>query len=284
MSLFSLFYSDYAAFVEDTEFKTESELFGWSFVFEHAVPEHIKHNITQSVLGAEWWLPVNGSYWREPEGPGTDVFKTNRGNHAVVHVSWNDAVQFCRWRGARLPTEAEWEYAAKGPEVLGQNQSPTLFPWGDDLTPNKEHRCNIYQGSFPTKNTKKDGYEFIAPVDAFPPQNSYGLHNMIGNVWEWVEDWFTLHHDTREQVNPKGPAQGLEKVKKGGSFLCHKSFCYRYRSVARFPSTPDSATYNVGFRCAMDVDQHLAAMSSLDDDEDEDEEDVEESDGVNDEL
>jgi sulfatase modifying factor 1 len=255
--------SDYKAFVDETSFVTESEQFGWSFVFESAIADEIKKDITEAVLGAEWWLPVNGSYWREPEGPGSDVFSPlrDRSNYAVVHVSWNDAMEFCRWRGGRLPREAEWEHAAKGPENANSGDSPSLFPWGNSLTPRKQHRANIFQGSFPTHNSAEDGFEFISPVDAFPPQNSYGLHNMIGNVWEWVEDWFTTQHldeddgDDHRAVphNPTGPLGGREKVKKGGSFLCHKSFCYRYRTAARFPSTPDSATYNVGFRCAMDT-------------------------------
>ena len=121
------------------------------------------------------------------------------------------------------------------------------------MQPKGEFRMNTFQGTFPIENTAEDGFEFISPVDSFPPQNGYGLHNMIGNVWEWVEDWYTIHHDTDHKVNPIGPPSGTDKVKKGGSFLCHRSFCYRYRIAARFPTTPDSATYNIGFRCAKDV-------------------------------
>ena len=112
---------------------------------------------------------------------------------------------------------------------------------------------NVFQGTFPKTNTMKDGFEFTCPVDAFPPQNGYGLHNILGNVWEWVSDWHTLHHPRGLKTNPTGPVQGTEKVKKGGSFLCHKSYCYRYRTAARTPSTADSGTYNIGIRCAMDV-------------------------------
>jgi sulfatase modifying factor 1 len=192
-----------------------------------------------------------------------DVFSTGRGGHAVVQVSWNDAVRYCAWRGARLPTEAEWEYAAQGPSRSASSPegsaSPTgtLYPWGDKLLPGKQHRANIFQGSFPHTNTAKDGYEFVSPVDAFPPQNAYGLHNMIGNVWEWVGDWHSTEHADADAQhaprNPTGPTSGTEKVKKGGSFLCHKSYCYRYRSAARYPSTADSGTYNIGFRCARDA-------------------------------
>lgn len=283
----------YREFVQHTNYKTESELFGWSFVFEHAnIPKQIKESITQAVAGAEWWLPVPGSYWLEPEGPNTNVFLTNRSNYPVVQVSWNDAVAYCKWRGGRLPTEAEWEYAAQGPADSSNTENevikikPDMFPWGKSLLTNKtRHRANIYQGVFPHKSSTEDGYEFLSPVDAYEPQNGYGLFNMIGNAWEWVEDWFTTDHfsylvDVIEEnssnishdnrlirkriahepdtifVNPVGPATGRDKVKKGGSFLCHKSYCYRYRTAARYFTTPDSASINTGFRCAMDVEMH----------------------------
>jgi sulfatase modifying factor 1 len=245
-----MLYVDFARFVDETGFITEGETFGWSFVFHSAVPTHIKETITQAVLGAEWWLPVNGSYWKEPEGPGNNVFATNRDRHPVVQVSWNDAVAYCKWRGARLPTEAEWEVAARGPKLTHPKQELPLFPWGNKLVPKGIHRMNVFQGKFPVDNTMDDGWEFTAPVDSFGPQNDYGVYNMLGNVWEWVFDWFTATHDTAERVDPQGPAFGREKVKKGGSFLCHRSYCYRYRTVARFPSTPDSGTLNIGFRCA----------------------------------
>jgi len=246
---------EFKEFVEKTGYITESEKFGWSFVFESAIADSIKSKITQAVAGAQWWLPVNGSYWKEPEGPGSDVFVTDRGNYPVVQVSWNDAVQFCRWLGGRLPTEAEWEHAAKGPKGHGKN-IPAVFPWGNKLLVKGSHRANVFQGRFPGENTVEDGYEHLGPVDAFDPQNDYGFYNLIGNVWEWVEDWFTNRHavPTEPLKNWKGPPKGVEKVKKGGSFLCHNSYCYRYRTVARFPSTPDSATLNLGFRCAKDAD------------------------------
>ena len=251
---------DYLKFVNNTNYKTESEVFGWSFVFESAVPKHIKKHITQAVLGAEWWLPVNGAYWKEPEGPGTDVFKTNRGNYPAVHISWTDAKEYCKWKGSRLPTEAEWEYAAKGKNSNNTN----LFPWGNKLTPKNEFKANIFQGTFPKSNTKDDGYEYLAPIDSFGPQNDYGLYNMIGNAWEWVEDWYTYHHNTDHTINPKGPDIGRDKVKKGGSFLCHRSFCYRYRNNARYATTPDSATLNSGLRCAKSIDNY----NDIDNDDD----------------
>lgn len=248
ISFIHLYLSDFQKFVDTTGYVTESEHFGWSFVFHTAIAAHLKQKISQAVLGAEWWLPVNGSYWKEPEGPGTDVFLTARETHPVIQVSWNDAKKYCEWRGARLLTEAEWEVAARGPPK-SKPASPSLFPWGGKLVPKSGHRMNVFQGTFPDDNTRDDGYEFTCPVDAYGPQNDYGVYNMIGNVWEWVQDWHSNRHSDEHQVDPTGPTHGKDKVKKGGSFLCHRSYCYRYRTVARFPSTPDSATQNIGFRC-----------------------------------
>ena len=286
---------DFKVFVDETGYRTESEYFGWSFVFQYAIPEATKKSITQAVLGAEWWLPVNGSYWRDPEGPNTDVFSTGRGKNPVVQVSWTDATAFCAWRKGRLPTEAEWEFAARG--KVHPSSERDMFPWGNKMFPDgpQNHRMNIFQGDFPADNTIEDGFEYMAPVDSFPPQNEYGFHHLIGNAWEWVEDWFTVNrhlyldnlldesnrnNDTtvvRDGVplNPTGPPIGRDKVKKGGSFFCHRSFCYRYRIPARYPTTPDSATYNVGFRCAMDVDKFeefgggAAAIADQEQDEEE---------------
>eukprot|EP01031_Cornospumella_fuschlensis_P036561 gene36561-44352_t len=215
---------DFAQFIANTGFVTENEGFGWSFVFHTAIPAHIKKDIQQAVLGAEWWLPVNGSTWREPEGPGSDVFATNRSDHPVVQVTYHDAVKYCEWRNARLPTEAEWEAAASGPERRSKRKIPS-FPWGNDLVPKKTHRMNIFQGTFPTENTLDDGYEYTAPVHAYGEQNGYGVYNMLGNVWEWVQDWWTIDHAFQDEpssevlYDPTGPSEGREKVKKGGSFL-----------------------------------------------------------------
>jgi formylglycine-generating enzyme required for sulfatase activity len=165
----------------------------------------------------------------------------------VIHVSWNDALAYSRWAHKRLPTEAEWEYAARG----GLEQK--LYPWGDDLTPDGKHLCNIWQGAFPAVNTVEDGYEFLAPADAFPP-NRYGFHTITGNAWEWCADWFDpSFHQFATRFNPAGPADGARKVTKGGSFLCHRSYCNRYRVAARTSNTPDSSASHMGFRCAMDM-------------------------------
>ncbi len=164
-----------------------------------------------------------------------------------MHVSWNDAAAYCAWAGLRLPTEAEWEYAARG----GLEQK--RLPWGDELTPGGVWRSNIWQGTFPSLNTAEDGYVGTAPVDAFPP-NGHGLHNISGNVWEWCADWFhTTFHRHGPTDDPTGPPAGEAKVIRGGSYLCHDSYCNRYRVAARSSNTPDSSTGNMGFRCARDA-------------------------------
>jgi formylglycine-generating enzyme required for sulfatase activity len=197
---------------------------------------------TRGVVDAPWWREVEGADWQHPEGPGSDVGA--RAEHPVVHVSWDDASAFCSWAGLRLPTEAEWEYAARGGLVQQR------FPWGGQLTPGGQHRMNVFQGRFPDRNTVKDGYAGTAPVTAFPP-NAFGLRNTTGNVWEWTADrWSTTWHRTAGTADPHGPPTGDRRVLRGGSYLCHASYCWRYRTSARMGSTPDSPTGNVGFRCA----------------------------------
>jgi formylglycine-generating enzyme required for sulfatase activity len=229
-------------FVDATGYKTEAEVFGWSFVFWAHIPEsRFADLVEDTVAGAPWWCKVPGAVWNCPEGPGSNV--AERGDHPVVHISWNDAQAYCRWSGQRLPTEAEWEYAARG--GLAQK----LYPWGDKLRPNGEHRCNIWQGEFPKLDTGDDGYTGTCPVDSFPP-NDFGIYSITGNAWEWCADWFsTDHHRDADRINPAGPSSGTSKVTKGGSFLCHKSYCNRYRVAARSSNTPDSSTSNTGFRC-----------------------------------
>ncbi len=233
----------FAQFVAATGYKTEAERFGWSFVFWSHIPkDRFKELVQDTVAAAPWWCKVEGARWDQPEGPGSDVAR--RSDHPVVHVSWNDAAAFCVWSGQRLPTEAEWEYAARG----GLEQK--LYPWGDRLRPEGEHRCNIWQGEFPEYDTGDDGYAGTSPVEAFSP-NGYGLYSITGNAWEWCGDWFdATFHRTAGRQNPQGPQTGTARVMKGGSFLCHKSYCNRYRVAARSSNTPDSSASNVGFRCA----------------------------------
>uniref|UniRef100_A0A8B9S8W6 Formylglycine-generating enzyme n=1 Tax=Apteryx owenii TaxID=8824 RepID=A0A8B9S8W6_APTOW len=234
---------DFEIFVNSTGYVTEAEKFGDSFVFEGMLSEEVKAEIHQAVAAAPWWLPVKGANWKHPEGPDSNILK--RMDHPVLHVSWNDALAFCTWAGKRLPTEAEWEYSCRG------GLENRLFPWGNKLQPKGQHYVNIWQGVFPTSNTAEDGYKGTAPVTAFPP-NGYGLYNIVGNAWEWTSDWWVVHHSADEAHNPKGPSSGTDKVKKGGSYMCHKSYCYRYRCAARSQNTPDSSASNLGFRCAAD--------------------------------
>jgi sulfatase modifying factor 1 len=233
-------------FVEATRYKTEAEKFRWSFVFEGDIPrKDYARLVKDTVRGAEWWCQVAGANWKHPEGPESGI-KT-RWDHPVVHVSWNDAVAYAKWAGKRLPTEAEWEYAARG----GLDQK--MYPWGDELTPDGKHLCNIWQGSFPGYNTAEDGFTSTSPIRAFPP-NGYGLDGITGNAWEWCADWFHPSFDrTAERTNPTGPPTGTARVMKGGSYLCHRSYCNRYRVAARSSNTPDSTTTNLSFRCVRDI-------------------------------
>jgi sulfatase modifying factor 1 len=235
--------SDFAKFVAATGYRTESEIFTWSFVFwMHLPKDRLDELVEDTVAAAPWWCKVPGADWKHPEGPGSTV--DGRPNHPVVHVSWADAAAYAAWAGKSLPTEAQWEYAARG----GLDQK--LYPWGDELTPQGRHLCNIWQGEFPRVDTAEDGFAGACPVDSFPP-NGFGLYSMTGNVWEWCADWFHTAFDARPSHNPTGGARGETKVMKGGSFLCHASYCNRYRVAARTSNTPDSAASNIGFRCVV---------------------------------
>jgi formylglycine-generating enzyme required for sulfatase activity len=236
----------FESFVRETGYVTEAERFGWSFVFWSLIPEPRFHElVVDTVAATPWWCKVPGAAWNSPEGPGSSLIQ--REDHPVVHVSWHDAEQYCAWSGQRLPTEAEWEYAARGGLVQ------KLYPWGDELLPDGKHRCNIWQGEFPLQDTGEDGYAGTCPVAAFPA-NGYGLYSMTGNTWEWCNDWFSAtFHATAPPTNPQGPPKGDEKIIKGGSFLCHKSYCNRYRVAARSANTPDSTTSHMSFRCALDA-------------------------------
>ncbi|WP_020391639.1 formylglycine-generating enzyme family protein [Kribbella catacumbae] len=233
--------AQYATFVKATGYVTDAERFGTSAVF-HLLA---RGEVLGPAAGTPWWLTVAGASWRHPEGGDSSI--GSRQNHPVVHVSWDDAAAYATWAGKRLPTEAEWEYAARGGLVSQR------FAWGNELTPGGRWMCNIWQGSFPTSNTLEDGHLGTAPVKSYRP-NGHGLWNMSGNVWEWCEDWFspTYYESSAAAVDPQGPASGERRVMRGGSYLCHDSYCSRYRVAARAANTPDSSAGNLGFRCVSD--------------------------------
>lgn len=247
---FAVTNEQYLEFVRKTSYTTDAEQFGWSFVFKNFVNEADHDQIFQNVDGAPWWVAVEGANWLHPNGPSESLLDDRSLlEHPVTHVSWRDALAYADWAGKRLPTEAEWEYSARG----GLHQQK--FPWGEELRPNGEFRCNIWQGEFPEHNTGDDGYVQTAPVNEYEP-NGYGLYNVSGNVWEWCADWFSPDYHTTDAYNhdnPTGPNEGNQRVMRGGSHLCHRSWCNRYRVAARSKNTPDSSTSNIGFRCVVDI-------------------------------
>ena len=238
LGIYTVTNAQFASFVRDTQYETTAEKFGWSFVFD----------ATGASLDqpGSWWAKTGAACWWAPEGHGSDL--SERANHPAVHISWQDAAAFSKWAGGRLPTEAEWEFAGRG----GMDQKK--YPWGNGAA-EERYRCNIWRGRFPHENTAADGYAGTCPVDAFEP-NRFGLYNMVGNVWEWTADWFSrdYHAVSGIKVNPKGPNVGSGKVLKGGSHLCHRSYCARYRLSARSASAPDMTTSHIGFRVAFETD------------------------------
>jgi sulfatase modifying factor 1 len=230
----------FARFVAETGYRTEAEVFGYSAVFHLALAAPAE-DIVGRPPATPWWLGVRGADWAHPGGRNSSV--DGLGDHPAVHVSFNDALAYCAWAGRRLPTEAEWEYASRG------GLAEKKYPWGDDEPDaGGTWRANIFQGNFPTDNTRDDGYLTTAPVRAFPP-NAYGLYQTVGNVWEWCADWFDPRYYGHSPArDPRGPEAGQARVLRGGSYLCHISYCNRYRNAARSQNTPDSSMGNAGFR------------------------------------
>ncbi len=205
---------------------------------------------------SQWWNWMTGANWRHPHGPDSDI--KGKGDHPVVHISWFDAVAYCKWAGKRLPTEAEWEWAARG------GLENKIYPWGNESIDRGNVKANTWQGSFPGKNTLRDKFLFAAPVKTFKP-NGYGLYDMAGNVWEWCADYYRDdYYKTMANVpvanNPKGPVTSHDpqepyakkRVIRGGSFLCNDSYCSGYRVARRMKSTEDSGMEHLGFRCVKD--------------------------------
>lgn len=228
---------DFRRFVKATKYKTEAEVFGWSFVLNASLSSAVLEESDQHVDGAAHWVAVAGAYWRRPEGRDSNL-EGRWDDYPAVHISWNDAKAYCEWADLRLPTEAEWENAARG------RRNASIYAWGHGdsaMAPDGNWMMNIWQGSFPQTNDASDGYEGISPNKAFPP-NSYGLYAMVGNVWEWTSDYWP------NQRNP----QEMQVTLKGGSFIdsIDGSFNHKATVVTRMGNTADSGSYNTGFRCA----------------------------------
>jgi formylglycine-generating enzyme required for sulfatase activity len=263
--------AEFAQFVADTGHVTSAEIVPNAGDYPGALPDMLFAGslvFTQPDTPVDrrdfhnWWRFVRGAMWRRPQGPGSSLVA--RQDHPVVHVTFDDAVAYARWAKKSLPTEAEWEFAARG------GLDGAVYAWGDDLHPDGREMANTWQGEFPWQNFADDGYEGTSPVGAFAP-NGYGLSDMIGNVWEWTVDWFAAAHEGDAPKaccvphNPRGPnvhgsfdpcqphVRIPRKVLKGGSHLCAPNYCQRYRPAARFPQPVDTSTCHVGFRCIVRV-------------------------------
>jgi sulfatase modifying factor 1 len=262
---------EFARFVQKTGYVTLAERPPEAADYPGAKPELLvpisavftapRRRVSLADVG-NWWTLVPGANWRHPQGPGSST--RNKPDHPVVHVAWPDAIAYAEWAGKDMPTEAEWELAARG------GLDGADFAWGDEFTPGGRWMANTWQGEFPVHNTQEDGYEGTSPVGMFPA-NGYGLYDMIGNVWEWTSDWYADHAATahaccaasrpnrehsadqsREQsIDKRDPTRIPRKVMKGGSHLCAPNYCRRYRPAARMAQPIDTSTSHLGFRCVV---------------------------------
>jgi formylglycine-generating enzyme required for sulfatase activity len=259
----------FKAFIKDTGYVTVAEKIPDAKNYPGALPHMLyagslvftpPSRVANLKDWSQWWSLMKGANWRRPYGPKSNINTLD--NHPVVHVAYEDVLAYAKWAGKDLPTEAEWEYAARG------GLDGAEYAWGDEFTPDGKHMANTWQGNFPTENLNLDGYSRTSPVTAFPP-NGYGLHDMIGNVWEWTSDWFVSHHEADAPKaccvpqNPRGPREEdsfdpampeikiPRKVLKGGSHLCAPNYCRRYRPAARHAEPVDTSTSHVGFRCVI---------------------------------
>ena len=259
--------AEFDAFVRATSYVTVAERTPQAADYPGAPPENL---VAGSVVFSpppkevplddhyQWWRYQKGADWRHPEGPGSSI--ADRMDHPVVHVAYEDVLAYAKWAKKRLPTEAEWEFAARG------GLDGKAYAWGDDFRPNGKFMANTFQGHFPDKNTGEDGFLGTSPVKAFPP-NGYGLYGMAGNVWEWVTDWYRPDYYAKLAEaggvvrNPKGPddsfdplePRAVKRVQKGGSFLCTDQYCSRYMPGGRGKGEPDTGTNHTGFRCVRDA-------------------------------
>jgi formylglycine-generating enzyme required for sulfatase activity len=252
---------DFARFVEETGHVTVAERPPDAADYPDARPELLQpfSAVFQMPAGPvdldnayNWWVHTPGANWRKPKGPRGPSSLKRLPTHPVVHVAWEDVAAYAEWAGKQLPTEAEWEFAARG------GLDGAEFAWGDELTPDGSHVANTWQGEFPVENLKQDGFAGTAPVESFPP-NGYGLYEVTGNVWEWTTDWYRDHGAeppsspccARERsYDPQHPNLRIpRRVIKGGSHLCAPNYCQRYRPAARMPQAVDTSTSHIGFRC-----------------------------------